>query len=172
MYTRSFTCVQDDNTSTIFHRPILFGYKNEEGFARTCNRIQVWANCFSNLSVCVYKSKTFCKQIAAFYVLRTKTVRFWDGNHKREIAANKLLIIRKGKWNLLKADNKSYVLKYESPQSGNNTQKRIDLHRLNSGCAMSVVGAYCIRPNAHTYLRGCFQGVCDTPLHCLFADIH
>ena len=35
-----------------------------------------------------------------------------------------------------------------------------------------VVGAYRIRPNAHTYPRGCFQGVCNTPLHWLFADIH
>ena len=122
MYTRSFTCVQDDNTSTIFRKSILFGYKNEEGFARTCNRIQVRANCFSNLLVCVYKSRIFCKQITAFYVLRTKTnqnrtvsvpktygfgsenVRFWDGNHKREIAANRLLIIRKGKRSQPEAD--------------------------------------------------------------------
>ena len=28
----------------------------------------------------------------------------------------------------------------------------------------AYVGAYRIRPNAHTYLRGCFQGVCNTPL--------
>ena len=36
----------------------------------------------------------------------------------------------------------------------------------------SHVGAYRIRPNASTYPRGCFQGVCDTPLHGMFADIH
>ena len=29
------------------------------------------------------------------------------------------------------------------------------------------VGAYCIRPNAHTYSSGCFQGVCDTPLQAI-----
>ena len=27
----------------------------------------------------------------------------------------------------------------------------------------AYVGAYRIHPNAHTYLRGCFQGVCNTP---------
>ena len=31
------------------------------------------------------------------------------------------------------------------------------------------VGAYRIRPNTSAYPCGCFQGVCDTPLHGLFA---
>ena len=33
------------------------------------------------------------------------------------------------------------------------------------------VGAYRIRPNTSTNPRGCLQGVCDTPLHGMFADI-
>ena len=41
-----------------------------------------------------------------------------------------------------------------------------------NGCPyFAHVGVYRIRPNAHTNPRGCFQGVCDTPLPGLFADI-
>ena len=38
----------------------------------------------------------------------------------------------------------------------------------------AYVGAYRIRPNAYTYPRGCFQGVCDTPLQVIWrnANIH
>ena len=40
--------------------------------------------------------------------------------------------------------------------------------RISPNC---LVGAYRIRPNTPTNSRGCFQGVCDTPLHGMFADI-
>ena len=38
------------------------------------------------------------------YGFGSENVRFWDGNHKREIAANRLLIIRKGKRSQSEAD--------------------------------------------------------------------
>ncbi|OUN82093.1 hypothetical protein B5G04_00215 [Bacteroides sp. An51A] len=40
--------------------------------------------------------------------------------------------------------------------------------RISPNC---LVGAYRIRPNTSTNPRGCLQGVCDTPLHGMFADI-
>ena len=38
----------------------------------------------------------------------------------------------------------------------------LQIHKLNY--EVITVGAYRIRPNAPAYPRGCFQGVCNTPL--------
>ncbi len=42
---------------------------------------------------------------------------------------------------------------------------------LDAALAQLAVGAYRIRPNASTYPRECIQGVCDTPLHGMFAGM-
>ena len=52
--------------------------------------------------------------------------------------------------------------------------RRLDNHKKIEYPQTSHVGTYRIRPNALTYLCGCLQGVCDTPLQPIRekADIH
>ena len=52
--------------------------------------------------------------------------------------------------------------------------RRLDNHKKIEYPQTSHVGTYRIRPNASTYLCGCLQGVCDTPLQPIRekADIH